>query len=511
MKKSVNINLGGIVFHIDEDAYERLHEYLAGLERKFGNTAESKEIINDIESRMAELLQERLSSKKQSVDIADVEYVIAIMGGPEEVAQEAEYSTINQGNTTKRWYQRKLYRDPDNAVIGGVCGGLGAFFGIDPVILRILFLVLLFFGGSSVLLYLILWIALPAARTPVQKLEMRGEDINVSNIEKASRMSTQDSPRNGWQTFFDTVGKVLTGIFKAVAKIIAVFGGLFLIVVGTVLVFFFLILNTSIFDGFHPSDFSFSLPMLFHFGVIQGHWCFQLANFLVFVLPILAIIYLGLKLLLGWKFNDRIVWKSTLLLWLLGLVLWVVLAISSLKSIRSEHIVEEKLLFKSLPDRMLVLDVPEPWSQPTHTRHQLKTNDRTMYYVNNKNEIIGKTELVIERNVGNEVEVLIEKTARGRDEYEAEKWAQNLVIQVSQNDSILYLPAYFTLHHRKEWHAQQLKVIVKVPTGQTIYISSNLKDILVDADLNENRWISELPGKTWTMTSNGLQQVNRPE
>ncbi len=143
MKKSVNINLGGIVFHIDEDAYERLHEYRAGLERKFGNTAESKEIINDIESRMAELLQERLSSKKQSVDIADIEYVIAVMGGPEEVAQEAEYSTINQGNTTKRWYQRKLYRDPDNAVIGGVCGGLGSFFGIDPVILRILFLVVL--------------------------------------------------------------------------------------------------------------------------------------------------------------------------------------------------------------------------------------------------------------------------------------------------------------------------------------------------------------------------------
>jgi len=508
MKKSVNINLGGIIFHIDEDAYERLLGYLTVLERKFGTTAESKEIIDDIESRMAELLQERISRSKQSVDMADVEYVIAIMGGPEEVAHEAEYGPNREG-TSKRWYQRKLYRDPDRAVIGGVCSGLGAYFGIDLVILRILFLVLLFFGGSSVLLYLILWIVLPAARTPVQKLEMRGESINVSNIEKASRLSSQDTAPSGLQVFFDTLGRVLSGIFKAIIKVIAVIAGLFFIIIGASLVLFYIILNTGIFGGFHPDDFNIGIPMLYHFALVQGVWTHQLANFLVFILPVLAVIYLGTKLLFGFKFNDRIVWVSVLSLWLLGIVLWIVLAIGSLKNIRSENTVEEKIhSTSSLPGRTLVLEVKEPWSKPAQSRSELRMNDKIMYYIGTKNEIVGKSELVIERASGNEVEVIIVKSAHGRDEQEAAYRAKNISAQLSQTDSILYVPACFVINNRKEWRVQQLKVIVKIPDGQTIYISSNLRDILVDADLNETRWISELPGNTWIMTSNGLQQAN---
>jgi phage shock protein PspC (stress-responsive transcriptional regulator) len=507
MKKALNINLGGIVFHIDEDAYERLHGYLAGLERKFGNSAESKEIIGDIESRMAELLQERISRNKQSVDMGDVEYVIAVMGGPEEVAHETEYGS-NPEDSHKRWYQRKLYRDPDEAVIGGVCSGLGAFFGIDPVILRILFLVLLFFGGSSVLLYLILWIALPAARTPVQKLEMRGEYVNVSNIEKASRMSSQDGPRSGWQVFFETLGRILAGIFKAAIKVLAVVAGLLLIIIGASMVFFFIVLNTGITGGFHPHDFNFSIPMLFHFAVIEGSWVYHLANFLVFILPVLAVIYIGIKLLLGFRFNDRMVWISALILWLLGIVLWVVLAVQSVQSIRSDNTVEENIHFMSLPNRTLVLEVKDPCTQPGQNRSKLKVNDKTMYYIGTKNEIVGQSELVIERASGNDVEVRIEKSARGKDEQEAEDQAKKISVQLSQVDSIIYVPACFVISKRSDWRVQQLKVIVKIPAGQTLYISPNLKDILVDADLNETRWIRELPGNTWIMTSNGLKQVN---
>lgn len=507
MKKSLNINLGGIIFHIDEDAYERLHGYITRLEQKFGSTAESKEIIDDIESRMAELLQERISRTSQSVGLADVEYVIAVMGGPEEVVHESEYSSAEEGSS-KRWYQRKLYRDPEHSVIGGVCSGLGAYFGIDPVILRILFLVLLFFGGTSVLLYLILWIALPAARTPIQKLEMRGENINVSNIEKATRTSGQETPRNSWQVFFDTVGRVLTGIFKAAVKVIAFIGGIFLIIIGASLVIFFILLNTGINDGIHPIDLTFSIPMIFHYTQLQGSWLHHWVNFLVFVLPILAIIYLGLKLLFSWQFSDRKIWISALLLWILGLVLWIVLAVVAVKNIKNENMVEEKMQFMSLPGRTLVLEVKEPWLHNATSKHELKINDRTLYYINQKNEIVGKSELVIERAQGNEVEVLLEKNARGKDELEAAEWARKIAVQLSQVDSTLYIPAFFTLHDRKEWHAQQLKVTVKVPVGQTLFISPKLKDILVDADLNETRWISELPGNTWKMTNNGLEQVN---
>ncbi|MGC8802816.1 MAG: hypothetical protein ACP5PS_03455, partial [Bacteroidales bacterium] len=351
-------------------------------------------------------------------------------------------------------------------------------------------------------------IALPAARTPIQKLEMRGENINVSNIEKASRASGQETPRNGWQAFFDTIGRVLTGIFKAAVKVIAFIGGIFLILMGASLVIFFILLNTGIGNGIHPIDFTFSIPMMFHYTVLQGGWLYQLVNLLVFILPVLAIIYLGLKLLFSWQFNDRKIWLSVLLLWIVGLVLWIVLAIVAIKNIKSENVVEEKMQFMSLIGRTLVLEAKEPWVQNTTSKHGLKINDRALYYINPKNEIIGKSELIIERAQGNEVEVVLEKNARGKDELEAAAWAQKISVHLSQVDSILYIPAFFTLHDRKEWHAQQLKVTVKVPAGQTLFISPKLKDILVDADLNETRWISELPGNTWKMTSNGLQQVN---
>ncbi|MFW5656021.1 MAG: PspC domain-containing protein [Bacteroidota bacterium] len=181
MKKTVNINLNGIVFNIDEDAYALLSKYLYTLEKHLAGEAERQEIIKDVEARIAELLNEKLTGYRQVVTIDDVNQVIEVMGQPNDFGGNDNTGYQQQTYTTYRRY-RRMYRDPDNRVIGGVCSGLGAYWAMDPTILRILFIVAFFGAGVGLLVYLVLWVVLPEARTTAQKLEMRGEPVTISNM-----------------------------------------------------------------------------------------------------------------------------------------------------------------------------------------------------------------------------------------------------------------------------------------------------------------------------------------
>ena len=198
MKTTVTINLGGLIFHIDDDAYEMLHSYLIAIERQFINESDQKEILSDIESRLAELFTELLGEKKDIISREDISKVISIMGQPEDFSTDEEQKenqstkrTMSSRQTTKR-----LYRDPDNRILGGVCGGLGAYFNTDPLLFRLLFVILFFGAGSGLLIYIILWIATPEALTTAQKLEMRGEPITIDNIKKAVREEFENVKKN---------------------------------------------------------------------------------------------------------------------------------------------------------------------------------------------------------------------------------------------------------------------------------------------------------------------------
>ncbi|MCC9042945.1 PspC domain-containing protein [Myroides sp. M-43] len=182
MNKTLTINIAGSVFHIDENAYLKLDQYLKAIKRSFPKE-EQDEIIHDIEIRIAELFSENISDSNQVITIADVDRVISIMGSPEDYVIDEEPTTTNHTqyiyNTSK-----KLYRDGDRAMVGGVLAGLGHYFKIDTVWMRIIFMVLVLFYGTGVLLYLILWIIVPEAKTTSQILEMQREPINISTIEK---------------------------------------------------------------------------------------------------------------------------------------------------------------------------------------------------------------------------------------------------------------------------------------------------------------------------------------
>ncbi len=192
MKKTMTINLGGMVYHIDEDAYDKLKIYLDKVKNELRSVDGGEEIYQDIETRIAELFSERLGNNKQVITLKEVEDVIRIMGNPEDISGK----TTDKDYKSKSRNYKRMYRDTDNRIIGGVCSGLAAYWRIDPTIVRLIFIILAIFGMAGVLIYLILWIVLPEANTVAQKLEMRGEAVNLSNIGDFFRQEFENVKRS---------------------------------------------------------------------------------------------------------------------------------------------------------------------------------------------------------------------------------------------------------------------------------------------------------------------------
>lgn len=198
MKKTVTININGRKFFIDEDAYARLNSYLEKIEQSFKNQESGDEIINDIESRIAELFEEKVNRETDVVNIELVENIISIMGEPEDMTEEEASSSKSRPSSTALFKPNKrFYRDIDNRILGGVCAGIAAYFGIDSIIVRLIALILIpLTSGAIILVYLVLWLALPPAITTAQKLEMRGQHITINTIEQSIKEEYDEVKKN---------------------------------------------------------------------------------------------------------------------------------------------------------------------------------------------------------------------------------------------------------------------------------------------------------------------------
>jgi phage shock protein PspC (stress-responsive transcriptional regulator) len=192
MKRAYKVNLSGVLFNIDSDAYEELKNYLDALENYYANDNDGKDIVADIENRMAELLQDRLSGYKKSISKADINEVISILGHPDEISSEDQMHVKNKT-------YRQIYRNPDDRILGGVCGGLGSYFGVPSNWVRLAFVLSVFIIGAGTLLYIILWALIPLAKTSTELLEMRGQSITIQNIEKAIRKEYENVKKHWYK------------------------------------------------------------------------------------------------------------------------------------------------------------------------------------------------------------------------------------------------------------------------------------------------------------------------
>lgn len=290
MNKTVTINIAGLVFHIDEDAYNKLDSYINAVRNSIQQESED-EIIADIESRIAELFAERIDIQSGVIRMNNVDEIINIMGKPEDYIIEDEPVRPNNFTATTKSY-KKIYRDGEKRIFGGICSGLGHYFNIDPVWVRIIFILLFFLYGISILVYLILWVIIPKAVTVADVLEMKGEPVNISNIEKQFREGAVNSYQQ-IRTAGSSVASALrriTGIVLIVFGVMGIFGSFFTPIAINSEKFFI----ASEFMGYDEAQTG--IPF----------WGLSLSMFIMCAVPFIILLLLGVKLLntevkhIGW-------------------------------------------------------------------------------------------------------------------------------------------------------------------------------------------------------------------
>ncbi len=318
MKKTLTINLGGVVFQIEDDAYYALDKYINALKRKFANDPDQKEIIEDIEQRIAEIFQQEMSNPQEAVTIAMVEKAKAMMGSADAIADEDE-----EQETRKKRSDKRFFRDRSRGVFGGVCAGLASYMNIDVIIIRIVFvLFLLASSGTFFFVYLVLWLAIPEAVSDTQRMEMKGEKVNVSSIEKHVKGKKQQpqskkapkkaQPKNGPSTG-ETMVKILAWIVI----------GFFIFIILTITLsllaaLFGLTIASSVLSGFLPEAF---VPIHMNLSPdVMHHTTKSILGLILFIgSPVILILFVISKL--AFKHNGKVGWVIFLstVFWLIGI------------------------------------------------------------------------------------------------------------------------------------------------------------------------------------------------
>lgn len=290
MNKTVTINIAGLVFHIDDEAYNKLDSYIKAVRNSIEKESED-EIIADIESRIAELFTERIDSKSGVISMNNVDEIINIMGKPEDYIIEEEHVRPQDYTSTTKTY-KKIYRDGERRVFGGICSGLAHYFNIDPLWVRIIFILLFFIYGISIFAYLILWVIIPKAVTVSDVLEMKGEPVNISNIEKQFREGVSTSYQNIRNTGSSVAHVIrrIIGVILIVFAVLGIFGSFF----------------TPI--AVNSDKFAFVSEFMSYEEAQTGipFWGLSLSLFVMCVVPFIILLLLGIKILntkvkhIGW-------------------------------------------------------------------------------------------------------------------------------------------------------------------------------------------------------------------
>lgn len=487
MNKTVNINLGGMFFHIDEDAYLKLTRYFDAIKRSLNNSSGQDEIIKDIEMRVSELLSEKQKSEKHVVGLKDVDEVIAVMGQPEDYRIEDEENANQSSNNYGAGKHKKLYRDKEKGMIGGVATGLGHYFGIDAVWIKIIFLIFVFAGfGSGILAYFVLWIVMPEAVTTSEKLEMTGEPVTISNIEKKVREeidSLSDKFKNadydkmgnqvksGAERISSSFGDFVMTVFKIFAK----FLGVVLIISGISTLIMLLIgvftLGTNIFIDFPWQNF-----------VEAGNfteyplWSFGLLMFFAVGIPFFFLTLLGFKLLSPNLKSIGNITKYTLLaVWIISIAILTSIGIKQATEISYDNKVVEKKLFgiKSTDTLYIKFKYSDYYAKSlNHYREfefvQDSANNELIYSNDVRLHILHTDETV--------PFIQIEKSARGNSFTNAKKRAEKINYKFQISGNHLILDNYFLTDVKNKFRGQEVDIYLYVPEGQVFKPESSVRD-----------------------------------
>lgn len=484
MNKTVNINIGGLFFHIDEDAYQKLSRYFDAIKRSLSNSSGQDEIMKDIEMRVAELLTDKQKSDKHVINSKDVDDVVSIMGQPEDYRIDDDTQEPNQINYTYN-RSKKLYRDKDNGLIGGVCTGLGHYFGIDAVWIKIVFL-LLAFTSFGIIAYIILWIATPKAITTTEKLEMTGEPVTISNIEKKVREEFESvsnkfknadyekmgsQAKNGAERIATGIGSAIMKVFGAFAKVLGAFILIFssLSIVG-LLIGLFTFGTTSFIetpwqryiDAVNYTD----IPL----------WVLGMLTFFAIGIPLFFFLILGLKLLVtNLKPMGNIAKYSLLGIWIIAIASLAVIGIKqSTESAFEGKTVEKHMLAIQPNDTLSIKFVSNDFFSKSIYNHEdfLFTQDSL------KNEVIysNNIKFYIKETDKTQPYLQIEKLAEGKSFKEANQRAEKIKYTFKLAGNQLILDNHLLTEMASKYRNQNVELYLYLPVGTLFKVDETVEE-----------------------------------
>ncbi|MCK0159963.1 PspC domain-containing protein [Allomuricauda sp. F6463D] len=519
MNKTVNINLANTLFHIDDDAYNKLRRYLESIRRSFAGTKGSDEIIADIEARIAELFLEKMENERQVITNKEVDQVIEVMGQPEDYMVdedifEDEPKKTHTENTSKA---KKLYRDIEHKYIGGVCAGLEYYLGIDALWIRLMFILLaVFTSGFGLVAYILLWILVPEAATTSQKLDMRGEPVNISNIERkvkegfddvAEKVKSVDYDKVGdkvkssSKTFFDTIGDIILFLFKVFGKFI----GILLIIIGasTLVGLFFALFTVGMFDAIN-------VPGVDFYEIVNTSgapvWVVSLLLFFAVGIPFFFLLYLGLKILVNNLKSIGNIAKFTLLgLWLISIGLLIVFGIRQAAEFSYTGSVNDKMeLAMEVPSDTLMIKMKDLGID--YNWDEVNFNGMTFGYDENDKRVLMSDEIDIKirKSDNDSISINVRKDADGSSTLAARDRARNIEYGYSIDGNEILLDKYLTTDTSNKARNQEVTITIYVPSSKTVYFDDSTNRYIGRGIKNDQGYYrSGLIDHYWLMGKNG--------
>lgn len=494
MNKILNINLGGMPFTIDIDAYANLETYLNTIQSHFSNSEGCEEIILDIEIRMGELFQESMKGSN-IISNRELDEVIAIMGTPEDFGAETMTAEDEDShNHTRHSYtekqnaknaNRRLYRDGDDKVIAGLCAGISAYFGIsDPMWVRLAF-VLLVISGISPLLYILLWVIVPTAKTASDKLAMRGENINISNIaktveEEISELSkriteigkdlSSKKKNNGLAAgsftpkrniivriiagVFSLFGKIFHGLIRIIKGVFTLTGSLMVLALGVALVALLIITTVSLpFSSYIGPD-SFALSSI---GGISIYLTMGIPLF--FGLAFVSKFLLGFKMKSGWGKSLGLIWIAAIFVGTMSVVRTI-----------GEYDVRETLS-ESISTNL----------QSDIVKINMRDNNHGAVLMNLGDLQLSTNKMMVEDSrihitESKDHKIHIEKivSARGKNNKDALKNANTVNSEINvTEDGVITLNKIFSIKRGQKYRGQDIQYNIAIPAGKKIALNKN--------------------------------------
>ena len=503
MNKTVNINLAGVFFHVDEDAYGKLQRYLAAIKRSFEGVQGEDEIIADIEARISELFSERIKDERQVISTKELDEVITIMGQPEDYmvdddifedtasSQKSSSRSSSKTQQAKRISDRRFFRDTDNAYIGGVSSGMAHYMGLDPMWVRIGWVLLIaltwFTLGGTALIYLALWVFVPEAQTTSDKLAMRGKAVNIDNITEKVKEGFENvadtvknvdydkygnKVKNGAQGVFGTLGKIIMFFFKVIAKIV----GVLLIITGAAVVISLLItlLTGGVVDIFTPN--LADMPWISNDTGLPI-WLMLLLVLFAVGIPFFFLFYLGLKILSSNVKSMPLSAKLSLLgLWLIASITIGVFSVKQAiqySNLESSKVTTTETLAITKNDTLRIkmrgserFDIPFGKSSQYVQLINSNTEDVAVYR---------NVRLIVRSTRDSLAYVQTVKRTKGSSYDVAKEQAEAMMLNYDLSDNELAIDGFFTGERNAQYrHVRpSIEFIIYLPEGTTLIADEN--------------------------------------